>query len=157
MTIDQSPKNLWQLIADPSAWPTDDELTQLRLDAQGGTFSNLGTCPKAAEVGDLALLYFQARITAVWFVASSASRPIWDDSIRVNAVSPVSSVRWRVRTTVPIELEPIPYKELRAASGGPLVLRGRTGKRFPATARGDLTFNAANSTLQCEIDRITRP
>jgi hypothetical protein len=152
--VAEEPQNAWLLMGDEASYPTPANLAELRADALVGVYNNDWTAPKNGEPGDLALFYFVSPRKAACFVARFASLPFWDQDVEVNAVTHVTPNQWWVFTTTPIEIEPIPYADLRAAAGGYLLLKGRSGHYLSPEAVSALTFTAKNPNEQEELDRV---
>ncbi len=148
------PQRAWILIGDEASWPTPTELAELRREASVGKLVNVWTGPRQGTTGDLALFYFTAPTKAVCFIARFGSDAYWDDSTKVNAETPVSSRQWWVATTPPVQVNPIPYLELREASGSPLVLRGRSGKEVTMDCVSRLHFVAEEPAEQDAVDHL---
>jgi hypothetical protein len=154
--VTEGPQNAWLLMGDEASYPTPAVIAELRADALGGVYDHDWTAPKNGELGDLALFYFIAPRKAACFVARFASIPFWDQDVEVNAVTHVTPNQWWVFTTPPIEIEPIPYADLRAAAGGHLLLKGRSGHYLSPEAVSALTFTAKDPDQQSEVDRVAR-
>ncbi|WP_127817833.1 hypothetical protein [Microbacterium sp. CPCC 204701] len=149
-----TPRNAWVLIGDDASFPSEDELTEARKDAQFGIFETLWTAPKHGELGDLALVYFVGKRKAACFVARLASRPFWRTDIEVTADHIVNDHQWWVYLTPLVEIEPIPFRKLAAANGGFLVLRGRSGHYAGPAMIEALTLVAARPAQQSELREV---
>ncbi|MFB2582145.1 hypothetical protein ACEXQD_12925 [Herbiconiux sp. P15] len=150
------PRNAWLLIGDSASYPTPEELTEMADEGKAGIFDNDWTAPKNGELGDLVLFYFMAPRKAVHFVARLASQPFWDADVEVNAEAAVDPHQWWAYTTPLIEIAPISYEMIRAASHGYLNLKGRSGHYIsPATVTG-LKLIAARPDQQEDLDRVVK-
>jgi hypothetical protein len=150
------PQNAWLLMGDGASYPTLADLSEMHADALGGIYDTDWTAPKNGEAGDLALIYFIAPRKAACFVTRFATLPFWDQETGVNAVRDVSPNQWWVFTTPLIEIEPIPYADLRAAAGGQLLLKGRSGHYLAPATVSTLSFTARDPRQQDELDRVTQ-
>jgi hypothetical protein len=148
------PSSAWLLLGDEASYPLPDELADLRHDGEVGIFDHLWTAAKQTIVGDVALIYFMAPHKAAHFITRAASNAFFARDIAVNAEGEVADEqRWAYFTPL-IEIEPIPFKALQAASGGHLILRGRSGKFLRPETMRDLPIRAKDSADQPELDRV---
>ncbi len=99
------------------------------------------TCSPRTERSDLLFVYFIAPRKAIHFVARAESKPFVDDS-SVNANHAVSSHQWWVNHTPFVAIEPISYRQLSAAMGETVNLKGRSGKYIPSDAANTLVRSA---------------
>jgi len=151
-----APRNAWLLMGDEASYPTPADLDAMSTEGQAGIFDTEWTAPKNGELGDLALIYFQAPRKAACFVARLASRPYWQTDLDVKAARNVERHQWWASLTPLIEIEPIPYAALQEAAEGFLPLRGRSGHYLsPATIKA-LRFVAKRPERQAEVDHIAQ-
>jgi hypothetical protein len=150
------PQNAWLLMSDAASYPDGEELATAVMKGEVGIHDYLWTGPKNGETGDLALIYSTAPRTAACFVARLASRPFWRDDIDVNAEKVVESRQWWVYLSAPVEIAPIPYKTLREAQNGHLLLKGKSGHYLNPATIDLLAFRAKNPEQQSEVERIVR-
>jgi hypothetical protein len=150
------PQNAWILVADAGTTLTETELATHRRQFDKGFLTCDWTGPKHADLGDLALLYWLAPEKSVRYVARIGTLPEWTDQVDVNAAGEVRTQQWWVYLTPPIEIEPIPFKDLQDAHDGQLILKGRSGKYLPPDAVRSLTFKAKKAHEQAEVDSVTQ-
>lgn len=154
--IDVPPASAWLLVGDEASFPTTEELASSAAKGKVGIFDDLWTAAKQTQFGDLVLIYFMSPRKAVHFVARAASDAFFDREIAVNAERTVADEqRWAYLTPL-IEIEPIPFAALQAASNNHLILRGRSGKFLRPETIQQLTFKAANPRDQAELDRVIK-
>lgn len=153
---ESAPRNVWLLMGDGASYLTDDDLAEARAEGAVGVYDMMWTAPKNGELGDLVLLYFVSPRKAACFVARLASRPFWRSGFEVNAHQRVNENQWWAYLTTPIEIEPIPFKTLKHAADGILVLRGRSGHYLKPASVVSLTFTAKHPEQQAELDLVAR-
>ena len=149
-----APASGWLLLGDGAAYPDADELADARNEARVGIFDYLWTAAKQTTLGDVALIYFMAPHKAAHFITRAASNAFFSRDIAVNADGKVADEqRWAYFTHL-IEIEPISFKTLQAASDGHLILKGRSGKFLRPETLKALTIRAKDTNDQAELDRI---
>jgi hypothetical protein len=152
---DVAPASAWLLLGDEASYPTDDEMAKLASDGKVGLFDQAWTAAKQAQVGDLVLVYFMSPRKAVHFVARAASDAFFAQG-EVTSDRPVADKQWWTYLTPLVEIEPIPFPALQTAFGGPLILKGRSGKFLRPDTVTSLTFRAVDPDMQQELDRIVK-
>jgi hypothetical protein len=152
----QPPRAAWILIGSESSYPSSDELHEERDRGAVGIFDLEWTAPKNSDVGDLALMYFIAPRKAARFVARIASRPFLQTGVESAPDDKYDMNQWWCALTPLVEIEPIPYAEIKAAADGHLLLHGKGGKYLSPRAIARLTFNAVRPDEQELVDRITQ-
>ena len=108
------------------------------------------------QFGSVALVYFLAPRKAACFVARIASRPFLETGVERSPDDEFDPNQWWCYLTPLVEIEPIAYEELKAATDGHLLLRGKGGKYLSPRAIARLTFTAARVDEQGLVDRITQ-
>lgn len=152
----ESPRAAWVFIASENSYLSAEELRGGQDRGAVGIFDMQWTAPKNSDVGDLALVYFVAPRKAACFVARTASRPFLQTGVEPAPDDEFDRNQWWCSLTPLIEIEPIPYAELKAAADGHLLLRGKGGKYLSPRAIARLTFNAVRPDEQELVDRITQ-
>ncbi len=153
---DERPRAAWIFIGSEASYPEPEELDDSREKGGVGVYDLQWTAPKNSDVGDLALVYFVAPRKAACFVARIASRPFLETGVERSPDDEFDPNQWWCYLTPLVEIEPIAYEELKAATGGHLLLRGKGGKYLSPHAIGRLTFTAARAEEQGLIDRIAQ-
>lgn len=151
---DIDPVSAWLLMGDDASFPDEQDLHQARRNAAAGIHDYKWTVSAQALPGDLVLLYFIAPHKAAHFLARVASRPVFRRDLEVGAAKPVHNSQWWADLTTPIQIEPIAFTDLQKAAGGPLLLRGRSGRYLRPQTISALTFRALDPAQQDELDRI---
>lgn len=149
------PQNAWLLMGDEASYWSPEGLEEVRAEGVG-IYDELWTAPKNGELGDLVLVYFTEPTKAACFVARLASRSFWRSDLTANAQKAVDNHQWWAYITPPVEIEPISFKDLREATGGHLVLKGRSGHYLPPQVIEGLSIIARNPEQQTEAERIVR-
>lgn len=151
---DLKPQNAWILKADDASYPRGKEMARYRRDALRGTFTCEWTAASQTRVGDLLLIYYVAPRKAVHFVARAASTAYFSTEMRVNARTEVADAQWWIDCTPPIEIEPIPYRELGHVWNGQLILRGKSGKYVRPEVINQLQPTAIEGPERDELKRV---
>jgi hypothetical protein len=150
------PQQAWLVIGDDASWPTNEELDEQAELGAVGIFESVWTAAKQTQPGDLLLFYFMGSRKAVHFVARAASPAFYDAERGVNSIGSPSDHQWWVFHTPLVPVVPIPFKRLELASGGHLILRGRSGKFLrPETVRA-LSIGPAEDAYREETDEVVR-
>jgi hypothetical protein len=155
-SVEIEPKNAWLLMASEAGYLTPERIAESRQAERGGIYDTMWTAPKNGEIGDLVLIYYPAPRKAAHFVARLASRPFWRTDLAVAEDRPVGLHQWWAWITPPIEVVPIPYSDLRAATGGFLPLKGRSGHYLSGDAVSRLTFQAVGPERQPELGQVAK-
>lgn len=133
--VSSAPTNAWLLIGDEASYPTAEELRDSRLRWREECF---WTGPRQAQPGDLLFFYFMAPRKAIHFLARAGSHPVFDPTIEVNALRDVDPNQWWLNHTPLVEVKPLPFRDLQAALGGHLNLRGKPSHYIPPDAAHEL-------------------
>lgn len=152
----QPPRAAWIFIGSEASYPSAKELREGRVSGDVGIFDTEWTAPKNSEVGDLALMYFIEPRKAACFVARTASRPFLETRVERAPEDEFDMNQWWCSLTPLVEIEPIPYAEVKQAADGHLLLRGKGGRYLSPHAIARLTFTAARAEEQDLVDRITK-
>lgn len=149
-----SPSSAWLVAGDEASFPSVDELAELSANGDVGVFDQKWTASKGVITGDLVLVYFMAPRKAVHFVARAGSNAFFSRAFEVNAETNVSEAQQWVFLTPLIEVEPIPFGELKRAHDGHLVLRGHSGKYLRPDVIRELAFVAKDPAQQALVDQV---
>ena len=111
---------------------------------------------RQTQPGDLVYGYFVEPHCAVRFVARAASHAWYEQ--RSEGHRPVRSTSWWALLTPPLWIPPVPVTVLRDAVGGPLPMRGRSGRYLPPAAvqRLNARIGRAGET-SVALEAILRP
>lgn len=138
-----APVNAWLMIGDAASYPTSRELKRMR---RQGTPTEVWTAPSQAQPGDLLLFYFMAPIKEIRFAARAGSNPFFDATFGVNADRPIDPHQWWITHTPLIEVPPIAFRDLAAALGGHVVLKGKPRHYLRPDVIGRLAATMAERT-----------
>ena len=154
---DLEPQQAWLVVGDDASWPTEDELYEQAVLGAVGIFKSLWTAAKQTQPGDLLLFYFMGARKAVHFVARAASPGFYDAERGVSSIGMPSDHQWWVFHTPLVPVQPITFKHLQLATGGHLILKGRSGKFLhPATVQA-LSINPAEAEATMEeVEEVVR-
>lgn len=153
---DTVPSSAWLLLGDEASFPDAGELSELRDRGDVGIFDYLWTSAKQTLAGDLVLVYFHGARKSAHFIARAASNAFFTDDLEVNSETGVARQQWWTHLTPLVEIEPISFAALKAATEGHLILRGRSGKYLHPGIVSKLTVRAKDTARQAEVDRIWR-
>lgn len=140
--VPSSPHGAWLLMGDEGSFYSRGNLRRLVDRDRAGLFLDCWTCSPRVEIGDVLFMYYMAPRKAIHFVCRATSRPYVDPALYVRADREVSKYQWWVDISPPVEVEPIPFNEIRQAMGGYLNLKGRAGK-YVDVAVGNRLLKAA--------------
>src|SRR5690606_13851973 len=116
------PRNAWLLMAN------DDSSIDL---AEVNRYGALWTSPKHFERGDLAFIYYISPHKAVLYAARVQSPPTYaDPDVDEDALAKWPK-QWWSWVGAFVELDPVPYSELKRYFGGQLVMKGKGGRYVP--------------------------
>lgn len=121
--VEAPPRNAWLLLGDDASFPTGDDLREQRHPT--APLLPVWTSPKQIQPGDLVFLYFIAPRKAVHFVTRAHSGAVYDPSMEVNALKKVDAGQWWVDLGPLVPIQPVPFRTLREAHGGALILQGK--------------------------------
>lgn len=154
--LDITPESAWLLMGDAASLPGVGDLEFAREAANVGIFDYHWTGSSTTKKGDLVLIYFMAPHKEVRYIARAASDAQFRRDMSVNAEKEVQASQWWVAITPPTPIQAIPVAELRAAFGGHLPLRGKSGRFVPPDALGALTFTAEDGCDQAYVDLVAK-
>lgn len=152
-----APSNTWLVMASEASFLTEETLLEARRAEDAGIYDLIWTAPKNGQAGDLCLIYFAAPRSAVHFVARLASQPFWSTEIDATSDHPIDRHQWWAYLSAPVEVEPVAIGALRAAFGGYLTLKGRSGHYVPPHVTAQLSIRARDETRQSELNDIFQP
>ena len=153
---DLEPQQAWLVIGDEASWPTEDELNQQAELGAVGIFNSSWTAAKQTQPGDLLLFYFMGPRKAVHFVARAASPAFYDAERGVNSIGTPSDHQWWVFHTPLVPVEPITFKLLQVATGGHLILKGRSGKFLHPETVQALSITHTEAVTMEEVEEVVR-
>lgn len=123
-TVAQAPPaNAWLLMGDGASYPTLAELEAQR--DPDDPDDCMWTCPRQIQRGDLVFIYFVAPRSAVHFVARALDAPVYDPTIKVNALRSVDRHQWWTNLSPLVEVPSVAFQKLQELNGGYLNLKGK--------------------------------
>lgn len=137
-SVSSRPHGAWLLMGDGGSFYSPTDLRRLVARDRAGLSVDCWTCSPRVEIGDVLFIYYMAPRKAIHFVCRATSRPYVDPALYVRANIAVSKYQWWVEISPPVEIEPIPFNEIRQAAGGYLNLKGRAGKYLDVDAANHL-------------------
>jgi hypothetical protein len=152
-----APSNTWLVMASEASFLTEETLLETRRAEDAGIYDLMWTAPKNGQAGDLCLIYFAAPRSAVHFVARLASQPFWSTDIYATSDHRIDRHQWWAYLSPPVEVEPVSSGALRAAFGGYLTLKGRSGHYVPPQVTDRLSMRARDEARQSEFNDIFQP
>lgn len=93
---------------------------------------------------------------AVHFVARAASPAFYDAERGVSSIGTPSDHQWWVFHTSLVPVEPITFKHLQLATGGHLILKGRSGKFLHPEPVQALSIAPAEAVTMEEVEEVVR-
>ncbi len=154
---DLAPESAWLLLGSKENYPDREELEAQEAGARIGMYFNDWTAASTTRRGDLLLIYFIKPYKAVHFIARAATdahfvkEEVDEDSTDKPAFSPT---QWWADTTPFVEIEPIPFEQLKASAHGGLILNSGTGIFLSPQTIAGLDFRAKDPARQGEVDRL---
>jgi hypothetical protein len=148
------PENAWLMLGDEASYPSRTATLDAYEDGLSGVYETCWTAAKQTKVGDLLLFYFTAPRKTVSFAARAASSAFFDPTIGVNAHGEVRDEQWWCWTTPLVAVDPISLSVLNEASGGGLILRGRSGRYLRPEFIDALALTALDEEMRDELADI---
>lgn len=153
---DAGPQQAWLMLGDQASFPTDEQIGEAILHGDVGVFETMWTAAKQTQPGDLLIFYFTGERKAAHFVARAASAAFPRSDLAVNADRDVQDQQWWVYCTPLLPIEPLSYQQLREASDGQLLLRGRSGKFMKPDTIAALPFISQLPEFQEYVDDVAK-
>lgn len=151
------PSNTWLVMASEPSYLSEEALLETRRAEDAGIYDLMWTAPKNGQAGDVCMVYFAAPRSAVHFVARLASQPFWSTDIDATDDHGIDRHQWWAYLSPPIEVEPVTIGVLRAAFGGYLTLKGRSGHYVPPRVTAQLSIRARDEARQSELNDVFQP
>lgn len=151
------PSNTWLVMASEPSYLSEEALLETRRAEDAGIYDLMWTAPKNGQAGDVCLIYFAAPRSAVHFVARLASHPFWSTDIDATAEHGIDRHQWWAYLSPPVEVEPVTIGVLRAAFGGHLTLKGRSGHYVPPRVTAQLSIRSRDEAQQPELNDVFQP
>jgi hypothetical protein len=150
------PASAWLLFSGEESIPTPAELRDSRRRNERGEFDFAWTAAKHVEPGDLILVYVMSPVLAVTHVARAATRGVLGAAYQGGGRRKDRGRKeYWTHISAPVEIEPIPLAELRAAAGGHLNLRGNAQFLRPEWIE-KLTITAADQRDDDVLARVVQ-